>query len=131
MILKLQFAGLINKVEIKQAGSKPLAEISICKKNYAKEGEEPTFTWIRVALWEPKEFQLSKLVKGAFIAGIGDFSMRSFEHNGVKKQSAEVRCGSFDVEIASTEAEAVAKKIATVHPTSGGGASGDIDSPPF
>jgi len=135
MILKLQFAGTVNKVEIKQAGTKQLAEISLCKKNYAKEGTEATFTWIRISLWEPKDFQLAKLVKGAFVAGSGEFSLRSYEKDGVKHQSAECRCGSFDIEVAevvATPASLGAPTPAprTTQPTSGGGAKDDSE-PPF
>ena len=138
MILKLQFAGIINKVEVKTVGGKTLAEISLCKKNYAKEGAEPTFTWLRVGLWEPKEWQVAKLVKGAFVAGSGDFSLRSYEKDGVKHESAECRCTSFDVEVAEVVATPASLGVSTpaprtTQPTSGGGASGGMgsDEPPF
>ncbi len=95
--LRLQFSGEARKVELKTIGDKPAVQIQLCKKNYAKKGDEPTFTWITVLVWEPKEFQT--FVEGGFVAGSGEFTMRSYtDKDGNKRQSAEVRCTSFDVE---------------------------------
>lgn len=98
-IMRLQFAGTIMKCEHRQAGSKPICEVSLCKKKKGKDGEEDTYTWVRITLWEPKDFQASKLVKGNFIAGSGDAELRGYEKDGVKRQSLEVRCSSFDIEV--------------------------------
>jgi single-stranded DNA-binding protein len=100
-IMRLTFAGTITKAEPKMAGDKPIVEVSLCKKHKSK-GED-TFTWIRVTIWQPAEFQVAKLVKGNFIAGQGDVQLRSYEHNGEKRSSLEVRCTSFDVEVAAQE----------------------------
>ncbi len=95
--LRLQFSGEARKVEHKTIGGKSAVQIQICKKNYAKQGDEPTFSWVTIMVWEPKEFQ--KFYEGGFVAGSGEFSMRSYvDKDGNKKQSAEVRCTSFDVE---------------------------------
>lgn len=98
-MLKILFAGEIKKAEHRMAGQDPICELQICKKNKTKEGDEPTFTWIRVTCWKPADFIVPRLVVGAFVTGCGDFSLRSYEKDGVKRQSAEVRCGSFDVEV--------------------------------
>lgn len=95
--LRLQFSGEARKVEHKTIGGKSAVQIQLCKKNYAKQGDEPTFTWVTVMVWEPKEFQ--KFYEGGFVAGSGEFSIRSYvDKDGNKKQSAEVRCTSFDIE---------------------------------
>jgi single-stranded DNA-binding protein len=95
--LRLQFSGEARKVEHKTIGGKAAVEIQLCKKNYAKQGDEPSFTWIRVMVWEPKEFQTFR--EGGFVAGSGEFTVRSYtDKDGNKKQSAEVRCTSFDIE---------------------------------
>lgn len=100
MILRLSFAGQITKAETKQVGEKTLIEVSLCKKHKGRNGGEDTFTWIRVNVWEPADFQVPKLVKGAFIAGSGEFQLRSFEgKDGSKQVSAECRSSSFDIEV--------------------------------
>lgn len=98
-IFKAQFAGEIKKADIKTIGGKTLVEVSICKKNRTKDGEPEAFTWLRVGIWEPAAFQLPKLVKGAFIAGCGDMTLRSYEGKDGKASSLECRCTSFDVEV--------------------------------
>ncbi len=129
--LRLQFSGEIRKCEHKTLGGKPMVELQICKKNYTKQGDESTFTWVRVAVWEPKEFQC--FYEGGFVAGSGEFSMRSFvDKDGNKKQSAEVRCTSFDIETPRAPEAAVTQPPAPsprpTRPASGGG--GDSE-PPF
>jgi single-stranded DNA-binding protein len=98
-ILRLAFAGVVKKAEHRTAAGKSLVEVSICKKNRTKQGEPDAFTWIRVTLWEPAEFQAPKLVKGSFIAGTGDLTARSYEGKDGKATSLEVSCRSFDVEV--------------------------------
>lgn len=102
MILRMSFAGLITKADVKQIGEKTLVEVSLCKKHKGRNGGEDTFTWLRVNIWEPADFQLPKLVKGSFIAGSGDFQLRSYEKDGQKGASAECRCTSFDIEVSDT-----------------------------
>ncbi len=102
---RLHFCGKIMKSDSRMAGDKPIIELSICKKNTTKQGEEPTFSWIRVTIWQPPEWITSKAIKGAFISGSGEFSMRSYEKDGVKHTNAEVRCGSYDCEIAGDDRE--------------------------
>lgn len=102
---RLAFSGEIKKAEHRNAGGKPLVEVSICKKNHTKQDEEPSFTWAKINLWQPAEFQTAKLVKGAFIAGTGELTLRSYVNkDGVKATAMEVRCTSFDVEVADGSA---------------------------
>ena len=98
-IMRLQFAGFIQKAEHKTAGAKSLVEMSICRKNYAKDGEEATFTWCKIVLWEPPSWMAPRLVKGAFIAGSGEMTLRSYaKSDGSKGVSCDVRCTSYDIE---------------------------------
>lgn len=133
-IARLTFSGSIKKVEHKNVGGKALAEVSICKKQKGRNGAEDTFLWVRVNCWEPAEFQISKLVKGAFIAGTGDLSTRAFTDSAGKNQvSLEVRCGSFDFEVeAVTESTAPVATSAPAprRPAPVATAIGD-DEPPF
>ena len=98
-IIKCQFAGEIKKSEIKDVAGKKLAELSICKKN-SKKGEVDSWLWLRISLWSPADFQIPKLVKGAFIAGSGDTNIRSYvDKDGKDKFSFEVSTSSFDCEV--------------------------------
>jgi single-stranded DNA-binding protein len=137
----MQFAGEIKKAEHKMAGDKPLCEVSLCRKHKGSNGAEATFTWLRVCLWQPAEFQTGKLVKGAFIAGSGDVELRSYTaKDGTKGHSLECRCTSFDVEvtegrpqeqtgpIASHAAKPVDSQAKRAAPTGGGY---DDSEPPF
>jgi hypothetical protein len=125
--LKLQFSGHIKKVQVRQAGTKTVAEVQLCKKVPGKNGEPDAFTWVKATIWEPKDWQQSKLLAGAYISGCGDFAMRSYtKTDGTKGVSAEVRCSSFDIDmpdervpVASHSQEAVApvavKPVSNVH----------------
>ena len=130
-VLRLTFAGEIKKAEHKTAGGKALVEISLCRKNYAKQGDPETFTWIKVKLWEPADFLAQKLVKGAFIAGSGELTSRSYEKDGVKGQSLEVRCSGFDVEMPrdGVAGDVPAPQSAPRRPAPSAG--DDDQSPPF
>lgn len=98
--LKLQFSGHIKKVYMRQAGTKTVAEVQLCKKVPGKDEQPDSFTWIKVTLWDPKDWQASKLVAGGYITGCGDFTLRSYEKSDkTKGVSAEVRCSSFDIDM--------------------------------
>ncbi len=134
-IFRLTFAGQIKKVEHRQAGDKAVMSLSVCKKNYAKQGDEPTFTWVNVSVWGPlPEWLVNKAVKGALIAGSGEFSMRSYkDKEGNKAVSAEVRATSFDVEVGSEDgapADAPAP-VAKAAPQKPAPAPIGDDEPPF
>lgn len=131
-ILRVQFSGEARKVEHKTIGGKSAVEIQLCKKNYAKQGDEPTFTWLRVTVWEPKEFQ--QFHEGGFVSGSGELSMRSFMNkDGVKQQSLECRCTSFDIETPrGVEAAPVAAAApAPRRPAPAAGGHDDHSQPPF
>ena len=134
-MLKLSFAGFITKAEHKQAGSKSLIELSICKKNRVKEGDPEAFTWIRVAVWECPEFLVPKLVKGAFVAGSGDMTLRSYVNkDGAKAVSCEVRCSGYDIE-SGVPKDGAPAQVAQSAPVPAaklpGAASPTDDEPPF
>ncbi len=99
-LLKLLFAGEIKKIEMRQVGARSLAEVSVCKKNRTKEGDEESYTWANITIWGPfPDWMGPKLVKGAMIAGSGDATLRSYLKDGVKRQSLDVNCQSMDVEV--------------------------------
>lgn len=133
-ILKAQFAGEIKKADHKEVGGKKLVEVSICKKNRGKQGDPDTFSWLKICIWAPADFQIPKLVKGAFIAGSGDMQLRSYEGKDGKATSLECSTTSFDVEVsdgsarseapAATEPQRAAPRLPT------GGGTQD-DGPPF
>ena len=139
--LRMQFSGEARKVEHKTIGGKAAVQIQICKKNYTKQGDEPAFTWVTIMVWEPKEFQ--QFSEGGFVAGSGEFTMRSYtDKDGNKRQSAEVRCTSFDVETprpgeaspaikhhAAKPYDSQANRSEPRVPT--GGVGGRDDGPPF
>ncbi len=139
-ILRLSFAGQIKgEVKHREAGGKKLVEVSVCKKNRTKEGEPDAFTWIRCTIWSPADFQTPKLVKGAFIAGTGEMTARSFDGKDGKQFSIEVNCQSFDVEVsdgmpneqgvAPVQRAAPAPRVpAKAAPAA---ADDDLSSPPF
>lgn len=132
MTYRLHFAGEIRKSETKTLGGKQMVEVQLCQKNYAPKDQEPSFTWLRIAVWEPKDFTLAKLGVGMFIAGSGEFSLRSFMNkDGVKQQSAEVRCSNFDIDgPRQGEATAQAAPIAKPAPRVPAAAA-DESGPPF
>lgn len=97
-MFKLLFSGEIKKAETKSINGKPMVELSICKKNKTKEGEEDSFTWVRASVWDCPNWLAPRLVKGAFVAGCGDFSMRSYkDKDGNKATSADIRCSGYDI----------------------------------
>lgn len=133
-LLRLSFAGQIKRADTKNVGGKDLIEVSLCRKQKGRAGAEDTFAWIKVSIWEPAAFQVPKLVKGAFIAGSGEFSARSYDGKDGKATSMEVRCSSFDVEVESgggegSRDEHPAKAAPRQQAPIGGGA--DDSEPPF
>ena len=134
-ILRLTFAGQIKKAEHKTINGKALAEVSICKKQKGRNGADDTFCWVKASIWEPAEFQIAKLVKGAFIAGSGEFSSRSYDGKDGKATSLECRCSSFDVEVSGDAAPQPAAQPARSGSVSNaasiGGGYDDAEQPPF
>lgn len=97
--MRLSFSGEVRKPQPKTIGGKQCVEFQIMKKNYTKDGEEATFTWIRVTVFDAKPWQIEQCQEGKFVAGSGEFTMRGYtDKDGNKRQSAEVRCNSFDLD---------------------------------
>lgn len=94
----LVFSGSLKTVKPGTGGTKPSIRFSLCKKNYAKEGTEPTFTWVNCIIFDPKPWHVDMLKEGKFVSGFGKFEMRSYETNGEKKTTAEVIVGGFDLD---------------------------------
>lgn len=134
---RLEFSGEVKRVEHRTAGGKALVEFSLCRKNRTKEGEPEAFTWVKVQLWEPADWLANKLTKGAFVAGSGDLTLRSYQKDGQKDRVIEVRCSGFDIDMARDAQPAPAEEGETIgrnglrqnpRPAAGGG---DLESPPF
>lgn len=100
-VAKLTIIGQIKGVKYRTAGETPVCELSVCKKRYAKQGEEPSYDWFRVNIWgKLPEFMAEKIAKDNFIGACGDFGTRDWTNaQGEKKTQMEVKCQSFDVEI--------------------------------
>jgi len=131
-VIKLLFSGTMRKVEIRSLGPDPLLEFSICQKNYTKPGAEATFTWVRVTVFKPPQWLVDKAKNDAFCSGIGDFSLRSYEKDGVKRQSAEVRVSSFDFSIADSGTPAPSvERAQTTAPRPATPVPDPSDEPPF
>lgn len=115
-VMRMFVAGEIKRAELKNAGAKPLLEISLCRKHKGREGAEDTFSWVRATIWEPPQFMMDKAVKGAFFAGSGDYQLRSYDDKeGVKKYSAELRCSSFDCEISGGSGDKPMQEASPAH----------------
>ncbi len=100
VMMKLLFSGDIKKSETKSINGKAMVELSICKKNKTKEGEELSFTWIRASVFDCPEWLAPRLVKGAYVTGCGDFTLRSYkDKDGNKAVSADIRCSGYDITV--------------------------------
>lgn len=96
---KLQFSGEIKKSREFNMGTKHAFELQLMKKNYAPQGAEPSWTWIKVMVVDPKDFQKDWFTEGKFIAGSGELSLKSYINKDVvKQQSIEIRCSSYDID---------------------------------
>lgn len=109
-IFRLHFAGQIKKAEHRSAGGKQVAELSLCRKNRSRQGEPESFTWVRVTVWEPADFQVPGLVRGAFVAGSGEMTARSYAGKDGKATAIEVACRSFDIAVCRPDDEAPSER---------------------
>lgn len=133
----MTFSGEAKKVQLKNVGGKSLLEFSLCSKNYTKAGDPEKWTWLRVNVWDPKEWLLALLHDGVFVSGIGEFTTRSYDAStGEKKMEAEVRCSGFDLDVARpplvkpSEAETVRLPVRAPAKFSDA-PEDDHESPPF
>ncbi len=125
----LSFSGDVRKPQTKEIGGKPAIEFQLMKKNYGAKDTEATFTWLRVTVFDCKPWQVEQCQEGKFVAGVGEFTLRSYEKDGQKRQSAEVRCTSFQLDGARTEEKAAAAPAP--RPTKPAPAATNDDEPPF
>ena len=110
--LRLQFSGECRKPQVKQIGNDQAIEFQLMRKNYGKAEAEATFTWVRVTVFKPQPWQIEQCQEGRFVCGSGEFTLRSYEKDGQKRQSAEVRCQSFDLDGPNTKTTAPAEHAA-------------------
>ncbi len=95
----MTFSGKIGKVDVRTFGDKRVLQIKMCKKNYTKIGQESTWTWLSISIWNPPEDLVRGAAKGVVATGSGDFEMRSYEKDGSKNHSADVRCFPADISL--------------------------------
>ncbi len=74
--MRMNFSGDVRKPTTKDIGGKPAIEFQLMKKNYAPAGQEATFTWIRVTVFDCKPWQVKQCEEGKFVAGSGEFTLR-------------------------------------------------------
>jgi single-stranded DNA-binding protein len=130
-MLRLIFAGQVKRAEAKQAGAKPVLELSICRQHKAKTGEEPTYTWARITVWEPQPWQIERAVVGSMVAGCGDVQLRGYvKKDGTHDRSLDVRCTSFDLEVQGDGQAREETPAPVQRAPSKPGASGDFDQEP-
>lgn len=131
---RLGFSGEAKSVKLKQIGAKPALEFSLCTKNYSPPGTPDSWTWVTVLIMDPKDWIAQGIKDGVFVAGSGEFSLRSYNAStGEKRQNADVRCSNFDINFARppkavplAEAETVRLPPRTPVP-----AADANDEPPF
>lgn len=104
----MSFSGEVRKPQTKDIGGKKAIEFQLMKKNYGKSDAEATYTWVRVTVFDAKDWQVVQCAEGKFVAGVGEFTLRSYEKDGVKRQSAEIRCTSFQLDAPYSEQAPVA-----------------------
>ena len=126
----MMFSGDVRKPQVKDIGGKKAIEFQLMKKNYGKADAEATFTWIRVTVFDCKEWQIAQCQEGRFVAGAGEFTLRSYEKDGVKRQSAEVRATSFQLDAPRTEETQPAPPPRAPRPAPTSTPESD-DEPPF
>ena len=133
-IFRLQFSGEVRKPQVKTIGQDQAVEFQLMRKNYGKADAEATFTWIRVTVFKPQPWQIEQCQEGKFVAGSGEFTLRTYEKDGVKRQSAEVRCQSFDfdgVRTSGGETASVSAPAAAARPARPTPQTSTNDEPPF
>lgn len=136
-MFRLEFSGEVRKPLQKEIGGKPCVEFQLMKKNYSKDEANVSFTWVKILLFDAKPWQIEQCREGCFVAGSGEFTMRSYTNKaGEKQQSAEVRCGSFDLNgprtgTKTSESAARSEPLAKTSPSVPAPAPVDDDAPPF
>jgi single-stranded DNA-binding protein len=129
------FSGEVRKPVVREYDGKNILSFQLMKKNYNKDkSAEASYTWLNVTVFDAKPFQVQQFAEKAFVAGSGEFTLRSYaDKDGSKRQSADVRCNSMDVDSAyvgpgeTAEPAPAQKAHRNVVPAK----SDDSDSPPF
>lgn len=99
-ILRLTFSSHIKKVKYLTMGGKGCVQVAIAKKNYAKQGDEPDWTWVNILITSPPDYLKEKIQKDAIIAGSGELSLKSFKNKvGETQKSLEVWCTGRDINV--------------------------------
>jgi single-stranded DNA-binding protein len=124
------FSGEVRKPVVREYDGKSILSFQVMKKNYNKDkSAEASYTWLNVTVFDAKPFQVQQFAEKAFVAGSGEFTLRSYvDKDGSKRQSADVRCNSMDVDSAyvergeTAEPEPAPSKVThrNVVPTAGG-----------
>lgn len=133
---RLQFSGEAKSVKSKNIGLKKALEFSLCSKNYSPAGTPDSWTWVTVTVMEPKDWLVDGIRDGVFVAGSGEFTLRSYSAStGEKRQNADVRCSGFDLNFARPPkavpmAEADTVRVPPRSPGPAAGTPGE-DEPPF
>ena len=133
-VFRMSFSGEVRKPTVKEYDGKKILSVQLMKKNYNKDkSAEATYTWLSVTIFDAKPFQVAQFVDKAFVAGSGEFIMRSYvDKDGSKRQSADVRCNSMDVDSAYVEREqAEPAPVPRVQKSVVPAKVDDSDSPPF
>ena len=98
--MRMSFSGEVRKPVVREYDGKNILSFQVMKKNYNKDkSAEASYTWLNVTVFDAKPFQIAQFAEKAFVAGSGEFTMRSYaDKDGGKRQSADVRCNSMDVD---------------------------------
>jgi single-stranded DNA-binding protein len=103
--MRMIFSGEVRKPVVREYDGKSILSFQIMRKNYNKDpAAEKSYTWLNVTVFDAKPFQIAQFAEKAFVAGSGEFTLRSYaDKDGSKRQSADVRCNSMDVDSAYFE----------------------------
>ena len=137
-VFRMSFSGEVRKPTVKEYDGKKILSVQLMKKNYNKDkSAEASYTWLSVTIFDAKSFQIAQFVDKAFVSGSGEFTMRSYvDKDGSKRQSADVRCNSMDVDSAyvereQAEAAPVPRAQKSVVADASACGAGGSDEPPF
>ena len=132
--MRISFSGEVRKPVVREYDGKSILSFQVMKRNYNKDkSAEASYTWLNVTVFDAKPFQIAQFAEKAFVAGSGEFTLRTYaDKDGSKRQSADVRCNSMDVDSAYVEREQAEPAPATRAQKSVVPAKvDDSDSPPF
>ena len=93
----ISFVGRLgNDAELKNVGDYTVLEFSIA--NNVGFGEKQATNWFRCAVWGKQATSLEPyLKKGKQVYVNGELTIRSYEHEGITKQSNDLRVNNIDL----------------------------------